>query len=395
MTVETVQIGRLTLHEDFPGQVTTDSAGGVALSGIEYADTLTAADIQRLAEDTRGLTGSLVPVVFSNRPEAAFYGRVASADVVGTRYGTQADVVTWKVALLRGGTDGEVDIEAGLSGPQTRATDHALTGERWHAPPAAAYSYQAGDSLLSTVSRTSADGAVTVRRGVPVGVSPRFGCTPANYQGARARLTSGGLERTGIRLTPDPMTWQLSNALIRVGPSAGTGRLVVEHYDGAWRTKTWELTHTAGTAFPVPTRVTVLRNDFHEAAVRVLYELPIGRALVDLTVRRGSRFVEVYVQSQTSTTLGAVLTSAAAGTSGTGYVRETSNDANGHRAVVGSARTFTFTGPTAISKAAVTAWDLFLGAEIGGSAAVSGDTATNLTAQYLGTPGELPSTIRR
>jgi hypothetical protein len=96
--------------------------------------------------------------------------------------------------------------------------------------------------------------------------------------------------------------------------------------------------------------------------VRLLYAMALGRFTVDLTLRRGSRFVELYVQGQTSSTLKAVLTTPEASTAGTGFVRVTANDANGNRAIVGSARTFTAdTTNGGLSKASTTTLDAFLG----------------------------------
>lgn len=399
MAVETVTVGRLTLHETFPAQLENDSAGAVALSGIEYADTLTPADTRRLTEDIRGLTGTLVPVSFSARPETAFYARVVSADVAVQRYGTQADVITWKLTLDRYGTPSEADIESRLTGPQTRDTDFAVAGERWHAPAVGHYSYFTPDASPGAVVRAGLDGPVTVYRSVPVGTSPRWGCEPADYLKGAARFEMDGHARTGVGLTPAVDSWVLTNGLVRVeatGISAGRSDFAVYHWsNSAWQQKVWTI--NPGVTYGAPLSTTVLYNDPEAVAVRVLYHEPlIGRVTVDLLLRRGSRFVEAYTQAQTSTTLQWRLVTTEPGTAGTGYVRATANDANGDRCVVGSAHTHTaITTTVGLSLATTTTLDAFLGAEVGGTVAISGDQASNLLAQYLGTPGEYTTAVRR
>ena len=186
---DTVTIGRLTLHETFPSAL--DWAGGeVSLRGIEMDDSLTEAAARELQEDIRGLSGQVVQVVFSARPETALYARVTEVKVTTTRYGTAAYVLAWELSADVSGTDGTVDLESRLSGPLTRATDHALTGERWAAPPTGHYAFWAGTTVPSSVVRTGEDGAVTVYRAIPVGVSPRWGCPPASYPTNRVKLTS-------------------------------------------------------------------------------------------------------------------------------------------------------------------------------------------------------------
>jgi hypothetical protein len=144
---------------------------------------------------------------------------------------------------------------------------------------------------------------------------------------------------------------------------------------------------------------TILRNDPEAATVRVMAQGAStgSRYIIDLTLRRGSRFVEGYIQRPSSgeiTVVTDVLT-AFTDLTATGYVRETANDADGNRAVVGSARAVTSHAQGGITKLAVVSLDFFLGSEIAGTGAVSGDAAVDLRNQYIAAMAEKVKVARR
>jgi hypothetical protein len=392
-----VTVGRLALHEDNPAVLSISSAGAGSLKGVEYTPPLTADELRRWAEDVRGLGGALVPVIFGDRPEQdAYYGVVATNTDV-TQFSADVLTLAWSADVTRYGGESEVDLESRLSGPVTRETDFAVTGERWHAPPIGHYGYWTGNTVPSAVTRAGADGAMVVYRDVPAGVSPRWGCPPADYLAGRVRfLDDTGRERTGVGFTVSAASWELSNGLVRVAPGGGAGVFDVAAYTGGgWRVKSWVLSLN-GTPFSLPSSVTVLREAPHVIVVRVLFDAAPGRFAVDVTLRRGSRFAEFYVQSTTAGTLRIGRTATEAGTTGTGYVRATANDADGNRYIVGSAHTHTDDLTNGgISRAATAVFDAFVGVIAAGSGAVPGDQAADLFEQYLGAPGELVAAVRR
>jgi hypothetical protein len=395
--VETVQIGRLTLHEDFPAALSSSADGGFSLSGIEFADTLTPDQTRRIVEDIRTLgNGAVVPVYWNSRPEQALYCRVASVSTSVARYATDANVITWSVDLERLGSEYEVDIESRISGPLTRNTNFAVTGERWDAPPIGHYAYWTGATIPSVVVRTGSDGAMTVYRDIPA-TSPRWGCAPIDFPEGRVRFLDDTLrERPGAGFTVTPTDWELTNGHVRVTPTTLPGELAVAAFTGgSWQTKLWTIS-TAGTPLPLPKSVTVLHNDFHEVSLRILYASAPGRFTVDVSLRRGSRFTELYVQGATSSTLAVKRSAVEAATAATGYIRATANDGVGNRYIVGSAHTHTQDLVNGgISLAATTKLDAFVGVIAGGSAAVAGDQAADIYEQYLGTPGEVVAAVRR
>lgn len=395
MTWGTITVGRLRLRET----VTVSETGGddrrVSVQGQESAPPLTRTAVVALHDGVLGLQSDVVlPVTWTDKPERDGYymATSTSADLADW----QGEVVTssWKLDLTRIGLDNQVDLQSRLSGT-VRANDFLLTGERWHAPPIGHYGYYTGTTQPSLMTRTSEDGALTVYRGVPAGVSPRWGCAPADYGDARVRVLSDSVERTGVNTAVAASSWELSNALVRVRPSGAS--LEVAAYDGTqWESKNWNVT-VASSAVASWDSATVLRNDYEASVVRLTKSRTPGRATLDLTLRRGARIVEGYLQGDTSGTCSVALATLENTTSfaSAGYVVATSNDAAGNKYTAGSARNFTVHASGGVSKAATVTLDFYVGAVVGGSSAVSGDAATDLRNQYIASLPERVYGVRR
>lgn len=396
-----VNVGRLALREAiraFDDKVNaTTRARTATISGQESLPPLTAAQLAALQDDIPALMDSFVPVTFTNKSDRNGYYLVRDAGAKLLSWTGELVTCDWDLALERQGTDTEVDIESRLSGSATRNNSFAATGDRWHAPPIGHYAYYTGSTQPSTVVRTGADGAMTVYRGVPVTVNPRWGCPVGSYLTGRCRyLDPNGIERAGTNTSTAASGWEVNNALVRVRPLTASGVLQVSAYTGgAWQTKNWDI-QSGGVSIGVFDSATVLQNEPEAVVVRLLRSQSSGRYVVDVTLRRGSRFAELYVQASYSATLKVVRGTTEAGTAATGYVRATANDAAGNRYIVGS--TLTHTADTTnggLSLAATTTLDAFIGVLAAGSGAVAGDQAADLYAQYLGAPSELVQAVRR
>lgn len=396
----TISIGRMTLRETVTAEETIHATTGertLRLSGQESTPPLTEAQLRDRHAGLLGLHGALVQATFTDKTNLDGYYGVTDASAQLVNHQGEMQACTWDLALRRIGSVGEADLESRLTGIR-RANDFSLTGEAWHAPAIGHQAYYVGASVPGTMSRTSADGGIIVYRSLPAGVSPRWGCPPSSYLLGRARFISDALERTGL-LQPLPTTgWELSNGLVRVTPG-GTGTIVVAAWGGsAWETKNWSISD--GTTVTAWDGLSLLRNDVEHVIVRLVREQGPGeggRIVLDLGLRRGSRFVEGYLQRSTSATLSAFLASSETTTNNaaSGYVVATNNDVDGNRYTAGSARTFTNHANGGVSKAAVTALDFYLGAVFGGGSAVSGDAATDLRNQYIGTLPEVTAGVRR
>jgi hypothetical protein len=134
---------------------------------------------------------------------------------------------------------------------------------------------------------------------------------------------------------------------------------------GAYHSKLWNVSvaGSGGSAITTWDAATLLRNDPEMTVLRLMKGQNPGRATLDLTLRRGSRTIEGYLQVGTSATLAAYLATAETNTSvaASGYVTATNDDPDGNKFVAGSARTFTAHPSGGVIKAAVTGLDFWIG----------------------------------
>jgi hypothetical protein len=392
-------VGRVVLSEDHTiSEQRNQNTGEVSLvlSAMQYGTNSDA--IARKAEDVLALADETLPVTFTNKPSHNGFYLVKDVGSADTHWANEMRFVNWNLALVKVGPDNALDIESRM-GTVVRANDFTLTGERWHAPPIGHYAYYTGSTLPSTMTRPTVDGVITVYRSIPPGINPRWGVATPSFGAGRVRVTVDGDERPGTGIRASVTAWELSNGLVRVVPLVSGGMLRIDAWNGsAWETKAWNIAK-GGATTPVGTfdQMTVLRNDYNAVTIRLVKGGAPGRTLVDLTLRRGSRFLELYVQTDTSTTLGAYLetTETATNNTGTGYVVATNNDPDGNRFIVGSSRTMSYTTNRGISKASTTTFDAFIGAVFNGGTAVTGDQATHLRDQYIGALSESTVFVRR
>jgi len=397
-----VQLGRIPLRETFTVSESGGDGRGLDLDGQESYPPLTRAQVIARHDGINAMVpGQCIPVTFTDKPERNGYYMVKSAGATYTEYLNEMVTSTWKVSLDRIGSDAETDLQSRLTGA-VRSNDFSLTGERWHAPPPSHYAYHAGTTNPTTMTRTGADGAITVYRGVPANVSPRWGCLPTAYLTGRVKATTtGGQEVYGVDVPLAATGWSLTNGLVNVTWSATSGgQLDVQSYtSGAYRSKLWTVFSTSSTQVGSWDGATLLRNDPEQVILRLLKNLAPGRLTLDLALRRGSRFVEGYMQRNTTpdqlkvrlNTAETNNTSLAA----SGYVTATNNDADGNRFVAGSARTFNGHANGGVEKNSTSSLDFFLGVVAGGGSAVSGDAATDLRNHYIACMPEAVYGVRR
>lgn len=385
-----LMLGRLLLRETFKVDEASSSGRSMDIEGQESSPPRTRAEVVARHDNLLALDqSSPMPVTFTDKPERNGYFHLANATAGYTEW--RGDVVTsdWKVQLTRGGSETEVDLQSRLTGA-VRLNDFSLTGERWHAPPIGHYAYYTGSSNPTVMTRTGADGAMTVYRTLPAGVSPRWGCAPTDYLKGRVRLVSDGIELCGVDQPLAPSGWSLSNGLVNVTTSASASLDVQAYTDGAWRSKAWNVSVAgSGSSIPAWDGATLLRNDPEHVVLRLTRSLSPGRATLDLTLRRGSRFVEGYLQTSGSATLAVYRAGAETGAAGTGYIAAAADDADGNRYVVGSARSFTAHPDGGVQKTAVTALDFFIGAVASQATLNANPTFETDTAGWTATSGTL------
>jgi hypothetical protein len=361
-----VQLGRIPLRETLTVSESGGDGRGLDLDGQESYPPLTRAQVIARHDGINALVaGQVIAVTFTDKPERNGYYAVKSAGATYTENLNERVTSDWKVSLDRIGSDAETDLQSRLTGA-VRLNDFSLTGERWHAPPIGHYAYYTGATNPTTMTRTGADGTMTVYRGVPSGVSPRWGCPPTSYLTGRVKATTTGSQEVYGTDVPLAATgWSLSNGFINVTTSA-SGSLDVQAYSGGtYHSKLWNVS-VAGSGASISSwdGATLLRNDPEQVILRLIRSLSPGRATLDLTLRRGSRFVEGYLQTGTSATLAAYRSALETNTSfaASGYVTATADDADGNAFVIGSARSFTAHTNGGITKSSATSLDFFIGA---------------------------------
>lgn len=391
---------------------TESNDGKLSIAGQESSPPTTVALVTFLHGQVIGLQeGKVIPVIFRDKAERNAYYEIgaASSDLTDYQSGVYGNSTVakadWTIELTRIGSDAEVDLQSRLTGA-VRLNDFSLTGQKWHAPSVGHYAYYTGSTNPTTISRTTSDGAMTVYMGIPSNTSPKWGCAVADYCKGRARIldtreVSIENEVEGLNRNISSSGWSIMNGLVNVSPTATAGVINVANYDGtSFRDKFVNITvGGTGSANNVATwtSATIVRNDFEQCIVRLTSpQTSAGRTTVDLSLKRGSRTVEGYIQtgsSQTITIHARTAESALSTTASAGYVTRTSNDSNGLRFVTGSARTFSSHANGGVTKTSATFLDFFWGATIG--AGTTNDTAVDLRNQFIGSMPEVVYAVRR
>lgn len=398
-------LGRIPLRETYRVNDQVNASTGertITLTGTETYPGITYDELVARREDLMGIRGELVGVTFSRKTTfSGFYTvKDLGANIRDYKTPDEAALVDWNATLSLIGPAAAVDLESRLTGI-ARVNNFAVSGERWHAPAAGALAYWAGVGPSSAVTRAlDANGPITVYRGIPAATDPRWSvASPAALLYGRVRFNSASVERYGIRINVPATNWEINNGLVRVRPSQpGTGTLEISAWGGsAWETKEWDVSVGGDIITPAEfLGCTVLRNDIEMVSVRIMANDPLkGRTYVDLALRRGSRFVEGYVQVPASSTLVVQLHSSEASTQTSGYVLANANDGSGNKAWSASAKTFTPAANGGISLAATTKLDWAAGVVLDGTGAVAGDLAADLYAQYIGALPEATAGVLR
>lgn len=397
---KTLQIGRMVVREDttVAEQASGDGDRGMTLTGQESIPRLSAAAVARQREDLLAMRDHMVPVVFTVKDY--LNGFYTVDDATGTIQDIEDGlrVFRWSVNLTRVGTESDTDIESRLSGALTRVNDFSVVGVRTHAPAITHDSYWTDGSVTTAVTRTGEDGALKLYTGLSASMSPRWATTPVGYLTGRVRFTDDlGRERAGDGARLSATNWELSNGLIRVKPLSALGVLEIAAYTGgAWRGKRWDMRFNTVTT-GVFNYCAILTNEPGLVTIRLVKAMTNGRIYLDVTLRRGHRFVELYYQSEFGGTLQFLRSPAEAGTNTpAGTVVATANDADGNKYIIGSARTFSADVINGgLFKSATPTLDAFIGIVAGGTGAVTGDQAADLQKQYMGLPSELVQGVRR
>jgi len=382
----TLLVGPVDVDDPARHQLEPDRLAVAGAFGTDAATT--AAQVLFRRHQLLGLVDRVVPVRWDADPDTDGWYRVDGVTAeLDSFYGDEAEVA-WSLELHRLVA---VEFVSKLTGNGRQRDAGWPAPERWAAPPRGHDAMFAGAGVSPTrISRTGAGGAVHVYRNLP-DVDPRWRISLDGFYAAAATLRHDTRVVTGRRLPDTAAGWQLDNDLVRVRP-AGNGRLLIAGWhNGAWRETAFEV-RTGATPVAAWHGITVLRNDPEEVAVKLLRDHNPGRLTVDLKLRRGSRYVSLFLQRHTATDLTVAVETPAAATAFTGGIRRTDLDA-GVRWVIASARAANPDAPNgALTKTAARTFDAMVAVT---PDAQAGDAPADLLAQYIGHPEERVEVIRR
>ena len=398
-----LQIGRvgidLTLDPmtvQLTGLGTVNFAGEVSLDDAVQARSLRD-ELHRMVDND----DLILPVVWTADASFDGYYRVLGANLnLGI-----ASLNGWypfTCQLERMGSDGLIAIESRLQ-VGLRANAHSITlgsSEPIHGVPDTHKAYNPDTATPTTMTRTLADGTVRVFRDMPQNIDPVWGIAAANFYKSACQIEVGVTLRVVAGLDADnlPDDWRINNAAVRVSPNGTSGRLDVAHFDGTiWETaKVWEV-RVGGTEVGQWDNFSVLRNDASTVIVRLnRRDSEVTVVTLDLTLKRGSRFVEARITRNVAAAFKIVRNTTEAATTLTGAIRATVNDGDGNRYVLGSSKAVTDDlVEGGITSASLIGWDFFIGSAIAGSSAVAGDAPADLVNQYHGYVTEVMNPVRR
>jgi hypothetical protein len=403
-TYKTIRLGRLTLREDFTvaESLGSDGARTLQLTGRESMGSRgqrSRLQVEQRRNDILNLTDEFVAIVFTEKRNLNGFYQVASSSASITNWDDLWAIMDWTCDLIRVGVDTEIDIESRLSGANTKFNDFSGVGNRSHAPSVGAKAYWAGGTPPIYASRVGSEGEVRLYQNLAFGINPRWGIPVADYEKGRVRLIdNNALERVGTSVNLNTTNWEMSNSLVRLKPLDGSVASfeLSTWVSGVWKPKQWKLAYDTGPAvtFGAPDYCTVLQNNYEAVTIRLVKSTgTVGRMMIDLTLRRGSTVIEMYIQHEFSSTFTFGLATAQAGTGSPGYISATANDADGLKYIVGSARTFTGDNVNGtISKASTATLDAIFGVSLNAS---GGNAPLDLYKQYLGMPAELVRGVKR
>lgn len=330
MTVgtDTVRIGRVGAALGPVDPKTVDFDGSrMTFSGDIYGTTATEA--QAYMEQLRGYVDNpdepFVPVLWSGvLPNISGFYRIDSMSA------SQTDVLTkytYTLTMERVRGFAAPLFETRILGAKRTGVAAGVTAVAWHAVPLATKGYDNVEDPTATGSvRYSEDGylvELTDTSNSTFDTTINYYLPPASWYTGAATITVDGYQVVGRQCANTPEDWTLSNGLVRIsggGPPVNTGEadmgLTLERWNST--TSEWvslgnwypgysnEAAATNQNRFDAPHAITVLRNSPECASIRLSYEdgslygSGTWAANVDLTLRRGSKVVEVVEESRLS-----------------------------------------------------------------------------------------------
>ena len=341
--------------------------------------------------------GQLIACTYSLDPHFDGFYILSSARVESVPVSYRGGgLFPFEVELFRIGSESRAELQSLLTVVDI-TNDHGITGVPFHAPPVDHLAYNAGSGTPTEISRTGTDGTLAVYTSIAASVDPTWAVAPSSYYGGAVELRVDNLLRAGLDAPNKPTSWELENSLVRVRPTiyggSSDGRFEVAWHDGtAWGTWIkWRIDYAGTTVVPQWDFLTVIHNTPEMATVRLVRDaatVPASahRHVLDVTLRRGSRFVSfLYTYTGTAATHKVARDTAEAATAQTGFI-QASALTDGNRWMLGSPKAFsadTTNGAITLT-AAAQQFPFVIGSAVGDAANGTGNGPSDLMAQYIG-----------
>ncbi len=355
-----ITIGRVGLDLDTGEVDRWEQSGNTVTTGGTFIVSSAAAALG-MRQQLLGLLGPdepIVPVVWADDPTMNGYYRVVDMQVGTTQFTLTTGLLPWQARLERFSAYPMVEMQlrggarTGKPGPVTATGFHA-TPVSWQGvdyntgsaqTPVARTTFGAGN--VEVVSSTSSSTLNLVTAGVD----------PSDYYDAAAFITANGYTAVGRDIPNATTSWGIGNKLIRFGNSSGAGNdlvMWVAKNDGSAELGPfglyWSIDGPVKTRTGTLRSVKALRNSPEECVLRLAYNyttLPtsyLGSLIVDISVRRGSRFATITMSGSLSLQWGFFFETATAltGHRSNYTYRSTGAWADG-RAVIGTGQSSTF-----------------------------------------------------
>lgn len=376
----------------------------------------------------------IVPVLWDEDPRVNGFYKVVAASVSMQGSSLDSGMFPFSVTLDRVASFADPLFESILIGADM-VNDFAANGHPWHALP----NEHSGYSATVASSSTRASDGDTIRfydyYGNGYAQTPRFFLPPANwYSGAAFIAASATGTATGhqsatyaadvhnfVKLVGlqhqnyTPGAWCLSNGLVRLVIESVVGIYLDVYSGGAWRTgisvvdfliKDQANSITLGGASATWKTMRVLRNSPECCIVRLSAEGAGGSSFsytLDIALRRGAPYITCFLTTVKANAnwqplIGLRSGSGIAATATTTGLRETANNSDGNRQVIGASKTTTkdtTNGTITKSLNSNNGFSFFVGYEIGGSAASAPNDAASLGLQYLAAQDEKMLVVSR
>lgn len=401
----TLTIGR------FGVDVTTNGPSAFSLSGDQLRISgpmrvSSVADMKTLRQQLSGYIDNpwepVVPVTWTTDTSVNGYYTVDDVTIDVPTFGYKNGFASFDATLTRVRGYGGPVTESVCTGTARAGKPGGVTASTWHAVPSAAYAFNAATPGTISATRTGPGGNIYPRTHATAYYSarPTFIMPTANWYDMAATIKSSGSVMVGRQFDPSYTSWELSNGLVKMTTSSARSpswNLYAPIYatPASWGTAvqiqpakmTGGPTVLSAISVDQPT-LTVLRNAPEECIIRLTYGSggAVVPVIVDLGLRRGSRFFTVTMNSLTSDAwaLSGGTNMNVALAAGGGY-RNSAADADGNRLVMCSGQTPTT--PASLAGIALNAsgtfFDAMVGHEVGGGSAAAPDRATDMRDQFM------------